>query len=201
MARRLALGFAHTGGTSDEWFLSDYLVVWMMNPSVTQMADAHFLYEAKYNGSRAGGDRPTVFGHGRACRPVGAGGIRAVIPPLPWLPPGISGTTDNVDWAYVKEQTDLPMLVRMDSGQFLRGSDLEEDGNRLQLYMWDGQNNTVYAAPGCEGSDNPKLTLDIDPALEGSYPADPARRRRGDGGASGGDTEGATGAVHHGGRS
>ena len=36
---------------SDEWFLSDYLVVWMMNPSVTQMSDAHFLYEAKYNGS------------------------------------------------------------------------------------------------------------------------------------------------------
>ena len=28
----ITLGFAHTGGTSDEWFLSDYIVVWMMNP-------------------------------------------------------------------------------------------------------------------------------------------------------------------------
>ena len=48
----MTMGFAHTGGSADEWFLSDYLVVWMMNPSVTQMADAHFLYEARYNGAQ-----------------------------------------------------------------------------------------------------------------------------------------------------
>ncbi len=32
----LTLGIPHVGGSSDEWFLSDFLVVWMMNPSVTQ---------------------------------------------------------------------------------------------------------------------------------------------------------------------
>jgi hypothetical protein len=41
----LALGFAHVGGTSDEWFLSDFPVVWMMNPTLTQISDAHFLHE------------------------------------------------------------------------------------------------------------------------------------------------------------
>ena len=47
----ITLGAAHLGGSSDEWFLSDFIVVWMMNPSVTQIADAHFLYEARYNGT------------------------------------------------------------------------------------------------------------------------------------------------------
>jgi hypothetical protein len=47
----LTFGFPHVGGSSDEWFLSDYLVVWMMNPSVTQIPDAHFLFEAKYDGA------------------------------------------------------------------------------------------------------------------------------------------------------
>ena len=47
----LTFGFPHIGGSSDEWFLSDYVVVWMMNPAVTQIPDAHFLFEAKYNGT------------------------------------------------------------------------------------------------------------------------------------------------------
>ena len=164
----MSLGFAHTGGTSDEWFLSDYVVVWMMNPSVTQMSDAHFLFEAKYNGAELVVVDPQYSAtaiHADQWVPVEPGSDTA----LAMATARHIWDTDNVDWAYVKEQTDLPMLVRMDTGQFLRASDLEADGNRLQLYMWDSQAKTVYAAPGCEGSDNYKLTLEIDPALEGSY--------------------------------
>ncbi len=47
----LTFGFPHMGGSSDEWFLSDCLVIWGMNPAVTQIPDAHFIFEARYNGA------------------------------------------------------------------------------------------------------------------------------------------------------
>ena len=68
----LTLGAAHVGGSSDEWFLSDYLVVWMMNPSVTQISDAHFLYEARYNGAELVVIDPQYSAHRRARGPMGS---------------------------------------------------------------------------------------------------------------------------------
>ncbi len=164
----MTVGFAHTGGTADEWFLSDYIIVWMMNPAVTQMSDAHFINEAKYNGA----ELVVIDPHYTATATHAD----------QWIPPE-SGTdaalglgvaryiweSGHADWDFVKEQTDFPMLVRTDTQQFLRGSDLEEGGDRLQLYMWDTGAQALYAATGCEGGDNPKLTLEIDPAIEGSF--------------------------------
>ena len=40
---------------------------------------------------------------------------------------------DAVDAAYVREQTDLPFLVRDDTGRFLRQADLEDGGARRRL--------------------------------------------------------------------
>jgi DMSO reductase family type II enzyme molybdopterin subunit len=164
----LTVGFAHTGGTSDEWFLSDYIVVWMMNPSVTQISDAHFLYEAKYNGSELVVVDPQYSAtsiHADQWLPLRSGTDAA----LALATARHIIDSERVDWAYVKEQTDLPLLVRMDNGEFLRGSHLEKNGDRLQLYMWDPKTAAVWAAPACEGGDNPKLTLAIDPAVEGHF--------------------------------
>jgi anaerobic selenocysteine-containing dehydrogenase len=130
----LTVGFAHTGGTSDEWFLSDYIVVWMMNPSVTQISDAHFLYEAKYNGSELVVVDPQYSAtsiHADQWLPLRSGTDAA----LALATARHIIDSERVDWAYVKEQTDLPLLVRMDNGEFLRGSHLEKNGDRLQLYM------------------------------------------------------------------
>ena len=119
----LALGMAHVGGSSDEWFLSDYLVVWMMNPSVTQMADAHFLFEAQHNGSEL-----TVIDPQYSATAIHADN---------WIP--IQTGTDaalglavarhiwesgNLEVDYVREQTDFPLLVRLDTGRFLRGKEM-----------------------------------------------------------------------------
>ncbi len=166
----LALGIPHIGGSSDEWFLSDHLVVWMMNPSVTQISDAHFLYEARYNGS-----------HLTVIDPIySATAIHADT----WLPiaPGTDAAlglatarhiwgSGRIDLPYVREQTDLPILVRLDSGQFLREADLREGGRTDLLYLWDPKANAVTPAPGCQGNDDDvKLFLNgLEPPIEGQF--------------------------------
>jgi DMSO reductase family type II enzyme molybdopterin subunit len=166
----MAMGSAHVGGSSDEWFLSDFLVVWMMNPSVTQIADAHFLYEAKYNGSELVVIDPQYS----------ATAIHAD----QWLP--LRSATDaalamatarhiwdsgNIDLPYVREQTDLPILVRIDNGRFLREADLIEGGRRKLLYMWDPEANQPVEAPGTEDSEQNLIRLPegFEPPIEGSF--------------------------------
>lgn len=165
----LTFGFPHMGGTSDEWFLSDFLVVWMMNPSVTQTPDAHFLYEARYNGSTL-----TVIDPQYSATAVHADH---------WIPiePGTDAALalhvarhiwegGHADWDYVREQTDLPVLVRSDNGRFLRGSDLETGGRTNLLYFWDEHRQSAMPVPGCEGSDTRRLFLeDARPAVEGRF--------------------------------
>ncbi len=166
----MTVGAAHIGGSSDEWFLSDFLVVWMMNPSVTQIADAHFLYEAKYNGSEL-----VVIDPQYSATAVHAD---------QWLP--LRSATDaalgmatarhiwdsgKIDLPFVREQTDLPILVRLDTGRFLREADLIEGGRRKLLYMWDPAANKPVEAPGTEESEQNLIRLPegFEPPIEGSF--------------------------------
>jgi len=164
----LTAGFAHSGGSSDEWFLSDYLVVWMMNPSVTQIPDAHFLYEAKYNGSELVVIDPQYSAtavHADQWLPIETGADTAL---------GLAVArhifdSDSVDLDYVCEQTDLPLLVRLDTKRFLRESDLTQSGNEDALYAWHPQNKQPSLAAGCKASDNFLLTMDFKPPIEGTF--------------------------------
>lgn len=166
----LALGIPHIGGSSDEWFLSDFLVVWMMNPAVTQMSDAHFLYEAKYAGAELVVIDPIYS----------ATAMRAD----QWLPirPGTDAAlglatarhvwdTGRIDLDYVREQTDLPVLVRLDTGRFLRETDLERRGREDLLFVWDPEVDGPVPAPGCPGNrDQPKLAMEgLAPPIEGRF--------------------------------
>lgn len=165
----LAFGFPHMGGTSDEWFLSDFLVVWMMNPSVTQIPDAHFLYEARYNGTELVVIDPQYSAtavHADQWVPIKPGTDAA----LALTTARHIWETDNADWDYVKEQTDLPILINLADGRFLRESDIVDGGKTDLLYMWDQNKNELVEAPGCEGSDSGRLFLEgIDPAIEGPF--------------------------------
>lgn len=169
MGATLTFGFPHVGGSSDEWFLSDYLIVWMMNPSVTQMADAHFLYEAKYNGAKLVVISPEYSAtavHADSWIPIKPGtdaALALAVAKHIW-------DTDKVDLDYVREQTDLPLLVRLDTGRFLRASDLQTDGKRDQLYIWDTESNTPAQVHACAGSDEPKLDADkLTAPIEGVF--------------------------------
>ncbi|SMB25046.1 putative steroid C25 dehydrogenase-like alpha-subunit [Sterolibacterium denitrificans] len=164
----IALGAAHVGGSSDEWFLSDFIVVWMMNPSVTQIPDAHFLYEARYNGTELCVVDPQYSAtaiHADQWLPLESGTDAAL---------GLAVArhlfeVNAIDLPYVREQTDLPLLARLDTGRFLREEDLKDGGSPDQLYMWHPQQNAPVPAPGCTGNHTRKLTLDFEPPIDGQW--------------------------------
>jgi DMSO reductase family type II enzyme molybdopterin subunit len=169
MGSTMALGIPHVGGTSDEWFLSDFLVVWMMNPSVTQIADAHFLFEAKYRGAKL-----TVVDPFYSATAVHAD---------TWVPlrPGTDAAlalatarhlweTGRIDVEYVREQTDLPFLVRLDTGRFLRGPDVTPGAPLDLLYRWDPHGQRPKAARGSLGYGERRIHLNgEEPPLEGTF--------------------------------
>ena len=143
----LTLGVAHVGGSSDEWFLSDYLVVWMMNPSVTQISDAHFLYEARYNGTELVVIDPQYTAtaiHADQWVPLRTGTDAA----LGLCTARHIWNSGAIDIPYVREQTDLPFLVRLDTGRFLRESHLVEGGNAKLLQIWNPNDRPAGSRPG-----------------------------------------------------
>jgi hypothetical protein len=52
---------------------------------------------------------------------------------------------------YVREQTDLPILVREDTGRYLRESDLRAGGSDGLLYFWDEASDAPPPVPGSRG--------------------------------------------------
>ena len=133
-------------------------------------ADAHFIWEARYRGAKVVAVAPDFspstphadrwlnvrFGTDAAL----ALGMVNVI-----LDEGL------YDEAFIKEQTDLPFLVREDDGRFLRESDLVEGGvGRAVLLLEPGQEPSPEGrtAPGRPTSCRSTLAADEDPALEGT---------------------------------
>ncbi len=163
----ITLGTPHTDGSSDDWFRSRYVVLWACNPGVTRIPDAHFLQEARYGGARIVCIAPDY----------NQSAIHADL----WLSPR-PGTDaalalascqvvieENLfDAAYVREQTDLPFLIRTDNGRFLRESDVVAGGRENIFAIWDEAGGRFYWAPGSQGSSEQSLALPegVRPALE-----------------------------------
>jgi DMSO reductase family type II enzyme molybdopterin subunit len=171
----LAMGAFQTWGTSfvdgsaDDWMRADTLLFWHCNPAATRIPDAHFASEARYRGAevvvvspdysptarlaslwlnpRPGSDAALALGLARALLERGA-----------------------VDEAYVREQTDLPLLVRDDTGRLLRQSDLEPGGRADVFYLWDEREGALAEAPGTRGGLRASLALGaLRPALAGRF--------------------------------
>jgi dimethylsulfide dehydrogenase subunit alpha/complex iron-sulfur molybdoenzyme family reductase subunit alpha len=163
---------ARTVSTFDDWFTSDLILMWHKNPIVTRIPDAHFLTEARYNGARLVNISPDYNPssiHADLYVPVKSGTdsylAAAIVNQL------IAGKHYKVD--YLKEQTDLPFLVRQDNGKFLREKDFKSDGSDQVFYVWDAKTGKAVPAPGSMGSKDKTLKLGaVDPALEGSFDAD-----------------------------
>jgi dimethylsulfide dehydrogenase subunit alpha/complex iron-sulfur molybdoenzyme family reductase subunit alpha len=147
----------------------DYILLWGINPNVTRIPDAHYLWEGKYNGAKVVNISPDY-------NPTSIHADQWV-PIKPGADSFLAMSMINVIFkenlykkSFIKEQTDLPFLVRKDNGKLLRGADMEKDGGDEIFYMWDTVTSQAVKAPGTRGSKRDTLRLDrINPALKGSF--------------------------------
>lgn len=149
--------------SADDWFNSDLILIWGGNPVYTQIPNAHFFLEARYNGAQlvtiAPDYSPSSF-HSDLWVPVEVGtdaalglGLAQVI-----VEEGL------YDGAFLREQTDMALLVRKDNRRFLRESDFKKNGSDDVFYCYDGRSGRVRPAP------RRSLALKgLDPLLEGEF--------------------------------
>jgi len=132
--------------SADDWFHSDTLFIWHMNPVFTRIPFCHFITEARYRGAEvitvAPDFSPSAIHADRyvGVRPgsdaaLALGMCKVIID---------EGLLDD---EFVREQTDLALLVRTDNRRFLRGCDMEEGGREDQFYVLDQTTRKVVPAP------------------------------------------------------
>lgn len=163
----ITLGTPHTDGSSDDWFRSDHLVLWAFNPVATRIPDAHFIHEARYRGARVTVIAPDYNQsaiHSDLWLSVQPGTDAA----LALSACHIVMEEGLVNTSYVVEQTDLPFLIRSDTGRFLRESDLRPGGGEDRFALWDEATEALRWAPGTAGSSEKTLRLpdDAKPSLD-----------------------------------
>jgi DMSO reductase family type II enzyme molybdopterin subunit len=149
----------------DDWFLAELTFIWHNNPIYSGIQWYHYLAECRYNGGEvitvAPDYSPSAI-HADYHLPVRIGTDAAL---------ALSMCKVIIDEGlynkrFIQEQTDLPLLVRTDTGRFLRGNEVAF-GDREDQFLWlDRKTGLVVSAP--------RGTLSLsgaDPALEGTYKA------------------------------
>ncbi|HET8538391.1 MAG TPA: molybdopterin-dependent oxidoreductase [Anaeromyxobacter sp.] len=171
---------------SADWFNSKYILIMGANLMETRIPDSHYFVEARYRGAKivmvAPEYSPTSI-HADLFVPIKPGTDGALCLGMANVIVG----EGRFDRAYVKQFTDLPMLVRTDNGKILREADFvgptpglapDADPRMRKVYLWNtaGEVPGPVIAPGSLGipHNDPRWTLDlarfgIDPALEGSF--------------------------------
>jgi DMSO reductase family type II enzyme molybdopterin subunit len=150
--------------SSDDWFHSDVIVVWANNPAYSNIAQFHYITEARYRGAQVvviAPDFSPSAPHADLFVPVRIGTDAALALSIcrVLMDEGL------VHEDFVREQTDLPLLVRRDTGRFLRACDLRAGGRDDVFAMFDEDAGAIVDAPRT-------LALGaIRPALEGTYRA------------------------------
>ncbi len=178
----MTIGTAYTGDTMAAIYKSRCVLVWMANPAVTRLPDAHFFWEARYNGTQvisiSPEFTPTAMHSSLWVNPKPGTDTALAMGMIHTLLEDGSYQRD-----YLKEQTDLPFLVRADNGRFLRATDLSLiDTLAVRdnvFYIWDEASGQPRRAPATGLAEAPigrdrrrfeTLELgDLEPALEGSW--------------------------------
>jgi DMSO reductase family type II enzyme molybdopterin subunit len=178
----MTLGQVYTGDTMAAIYKSRCCLVWMSNPAVTRLPDAHFFWEARYNGTQviaiSPEFTPTAMHANLWLNPKpGTDTALAMAMVHVILDEGLY----NAD--YIKEQSDLPFLVKEETGEFLRETDLSVMAALAVkdnvFYLWDEATDQPVVAPGTGLAEPPvgrrrqkyaSIELrDIRPALEGHW--------------------------------
>jgi DMSO reductase family type II enzyme molybdopterin subunit len=147
----------------DDWFLADLTLIWHCNPVYTNIQWFHFTLESRYNGGEvitiAPDYSPSTI-HSDYHVPVRIGTDAALA--LGFCKVIVDEGLYNK--RFIQEQTDLPILVRSDTGRFLRGNEMGGGDKEDQFFWWDRKSQQAVPAP--------RGTLaigDVDPVLEGTY--------------------------------
>ncbi|MCU7842782.1 MAG: molybdopterin-dependent oxidoreductase [Candidatus Thiodiazotropha sp. (ex Monitilora ramsayi)] len=165
---------------SADWFNSDYLIMWGSNVVETRIPDAHFYTEARMKGTKIVSIHPeynpsTIHADLHVHVTPGTDGHLAL------AMSHVIVLEALYDAAYLRQFTDMPMLVRNDNNKLLRESDVVAGGSDQKFYFWDNMTQQAVLAPGTLGekpagpqptSGQGSWTLDlgnVDPALEGNY--------------------------------
>jgi DMSO reductase family type II enzyme molybdopterin subunit len=155
------MGKMHTTYTVDNFFDSELLIFTNSNWSYTMPALYHFITEARDNGVEVVMLAPDLSPSTPAADihvPVKVGSDAAF-----WLGVCQIMVAEKIyDAAFVKEQTDLALLVRTDTKRYLRASDVD-GGADNQLYFYDLRSGGIAQAS------RTTLKFDGDQALEGRY--------------------------------
>ncbi|MDG5776902.1 molybdopterin-dependent oxidoreductase [Haloarculaceae archaeon H-GB2-1] len=161
---------------SADWYNSDYIIAWGSNINVTRIPDAKYFLEAGYNGTK----RVGVFSDYSQT----AIHTDEWIGPDPGTDPALAlGMARTIvdeglyDEAHLKEQSDMPLLTREDTGKFLTVADVDaidgsgfEEPAKVQVMLDDA--GTLRAAPGALGDreakydDSKSIELPFDPQLD-----------------------------------
>jgi len=170
------IGFALPGDNMAAGFKARVCLVWVCNPAVTRIPDAHFFWEARYNGTEVVTITPDFNG--------------SAMHSSKWLNPRpgtdaalalsmvqVMFEDGSIEWDYVREQTDLPFLVRTDDRKYLRQVDIDgKEGGDKSFFYWDESTNALASVPatGRGGRSTPDNGDSIElgsvrPALEGAW--------------------------------
>lgn len=178
----MTVGKVYTGDTMAAVYKSKSCFIWMANPAVTRIPDAHFFWEARYNGTEVVAISPeftpTAMHADKWVNPKPGTDIALAMGMVHTI---LKEKMYNAE--YIKEQTDMPFLVNEETGEFLLAADMNIVDklavNDNTFYMWDEATDSLVQAPGTGAADKPlgrdrrkvgSLKLgDIKPALEGSW--------------------------------
>lgn len=161
----VTLGKAVFGDSPTNWLYADLIVIWGGNPAYTLVPNFHYIVEARYRGTRvisiAPDYNPSSI-HADLWVPVNVGTDAALA--LAMAQVIIRERLYRVD--FLREQTDLPLLVRSDTGKLLREKDLKRGGRDDIFYLHDEASGQIVEAP------RKSLSLNgLVPSLEGDYQA------------------------------
>lgn len=143
----LTYGKMQIESSADDWFQSELILFWHSNPVFTKIPFYHFIAEARYNGAEIFNISPDVNpSHTHADYQVTVNGASDAAFALSLVQ--VVFEEDIADWEFIREQTDLSLLVRTDTGRYLREADMAPEGREDQLYQWDPAEGPVRANRG-----------------------------------------------------
>jgi DMSO reductase family type II enzyme molybdopterin subunit len=156
-------GLFNPTASMDDWFLADLTLIWHANPVYTNIHWYHYVAESRYNGGEvvtiAPDYSPSAI-HADYHLPVRIGTDAA----LALAMCKVIIDAGLYQKQFVQEQTDLPLLVRKDTSQFLRGNEVMAGDREDQFFWWDTLGDALAPAP--RGT---LATTGVDPALAGTY--------------------------------